>query len=326
MTPIQVFTRLYRAHGVAHADDMACAAHAALALTGEHERMEWAALRTHIEGIALSWNERDYRAIDLLDPREIDSLVQPPEIVTGIMRAGELAIMIGAAKTRKTWLALDLCLALATGGLWMRGVMTTQQSVLYIDAEGSPACLAERLRMLRVGRHMRDSDIPLRILSTRGAAPTSRSSACEMVRKGISHSDATFVIIDTLSAFFPTENENDNAEATATMSAIVAVCEEMACACLLVHHTPKGGGSDRSVVDSGAGAGAYTRRADTVMSVREADSELYFDCRSRSLPPIGRGCILFENATMVPIVAPAPDTSDIPAPQKKQKRNILLPS
>lgn len=68
---------------------------------------------------------------------------KPPEfIVEGMIPVG-ITFLSGAPKTRKSFLALDLAVAVATGSTFL-GLKTNKCSVAYLDLEGSKARIAAR--------------------------------------------------------------------------------------------------------------------------------------------------------------------------------------
>lgn len=71
----------------------------------------------------------------------------PPEfIVEGLIPIG-LTFISGAPKTRKSFLALQLCLSVARGTSFL-GFRTTQADCLYLDLEGSKSRISNRLSRL----------------------------------------------------------------------------------------------------------------------------------------------------------------------------------
>lgn len=227
----------------------------------------------------------------ILESTDIARLPPRPQLVRSVLRQGEVALMVGATKSRKTWLAIDLALSVAGGRLWL-GRECAPAPALFVDAECPREVLGERLRILERDRSPRAAE-RLSWVARRGSCPTSVLDACCDLRQDIAESDAHLCVIDTMSAYFPVKDENDNAEATSLLSRITDVAEEMQCAIVLVHHTPKASGGKRSVVDAGAGAGAYARRVDTVIAIREEEDEakevhMYLDVRSRSCEALPR--------------------------------------
>jgi RecA-family ATPase len=287
-----IYRRYRRAGGIDEAEKMA---RAAISLIREIDQSAVYLLYLEFEA--------NVRALEKLTPQtyqsvaldDLESLkdVQPRDVlVEGVLRVNEVALLIGAAKANKTWIGIDLALAITEGGRFMGALNCPMAGdVLYLDAESSREMLAERFRLSRLNSPKEIGK--LSILCQRGKSPETVSDALDIIAQGISQSQASLCIIDTLSAYFPIANENDNAEATNIMSRLVKVAEEYACALCIVHHTPKMSGTQRTVVDAAAGAGAYTRRADSIIAVRQEDGENYVDIRCRSFAQMERFVVTY---------------------------------
>ena len=284
---IAIYRRYRRAGGIDEAEKMA---RAAISLIRETDQSAVYLLYLEFEA--------NLRTLDKLTPHtyqrvaldDLESLkdVQPRDVlVEGVLRVNEVALLIGAAKANKTWVGIDLALAITEGGRFMGALNCPMAGdVLYLDAESSREMLAERFRLSRLNSPKEIGK--LSILCQRGKSPETVTDALDIIAQGISQSQASLCIIDTLSAYFPIANENDNAEATHIMSCLVKVAEDYSCALCIVHHTPKQSGTKRTVVDAAAGAGAYSRRADSIIAVRQEDGENYVDIRCRSFAEIER--------------------------------------
>ncbi|CAB4186161.1 AAA domain containing protein [uncultured Caudovirales phage] len=282
-----IYRRYRRAGGIDEAEKMA---RAAISLIRETDQSAVYLLYLEFEA--------NLRTLDKLTPHtyqrvaldDLESLkdVQPRDVlVEGVLRVNEVALLIGAAKANKTWVGIDLALAITEGGRFMGALNCPMAGdVLYLDAESSREMLAERFRLSRLNSPKEIGK--LSILCQRGKSPETVTDALDIIAQGISQSQASLCIIDTLSAYFPIANENDNAEATHIMSCLVKVAEDYSCALCIVHHTPKQSGTKRTVVDAAAGAGAYSRRADSIIAVRQEDGENYVDIRCRSFAEIER--------------------------------------
>ena len=294
---IAVFRRVHRARGL---DDGMTAAHRAVGLIRESDRLDaWSSL-CEFEASVLEIEKvtpRVFTQIKLEDSDALESVEPRPILVNSVLRQGEVGLLIGAAKANKTWMAIDLALSICEGGNWMGAHECAAADVLYIDAESTREMLAERMKIVKV---MRQRGLgKMSIMSMRGDSPPTLSEAIERIAQGIAQSNAQLCIIDTLSAYFPIADENDNAEATQIMSAVVRVAEEMQCAILIIHHTPKMTGTTRSVVDAAAGAGAFARRADSIIAVRQDEGENIVDIRTRSFREIDRFVVVYSS-TMRP--------------------------
>ncbi len=82
-------------------------------------------------------------------PNLTDEERKPPEfIVDGMIPVG-MSFLSGAPKTRKSFLALQLAIAVATGGTFF-GHTTTQCDVVYLDLEGSKSRISARTENMTV--------------------------------------------------------------------------------------------------------------------------------------------------------------------------------
>lgn len=303
--PSAIFRRVFRARGLC---DAMRVARLALDLIREDEREAAYLLYIQLESDAIALDKLNRIASPegigttfnqlLLDDLNALEDVQPrPALINGVLRQAEVGLMVGAAKANKTWLGIDLAHSISEGGRWMGCLPCAKGNVLYVDAESSREMIAERMRLTRIDRARSESKIS--ILPMRGKLPQNTHHALEIICQGIAQSDCQLCIIDTLTAYFPIENENDNAEATRLMSQIVLVAEQMQCAILMIHHTPKMTGLQRTVVDAGAGAGAYSRRADSIVTIRQDEGENFVDIRARSFAELSRFVVTY-GATMTP--------------------------
>jgi len=230
--------------------------------------------------------------------------LQPACIVNNVLRRGEVAILSGAPKGKKTWMGYDLALACLHGGYWLGEFHCQQCNVLYVDMECHEGTIRYRLETLY--NHHRwsgmqpvaDEALQIAALRTSGTGKNVPNTVERLINT-IWDSGAELVIIDTVSAFLPLEDENANAEVNQAMGQIMAAATQTECAILLIHHTPKNA-QNREVTDTAAGAGAFTRRPDTVLSVTtetvpppaeqggDATTNYYLDFRFRSHPPLDR--------------------------------------
>lgn len=261
-----------------------------------------------------------YKRVILDNLETFEAVGEREIIINNVIRDAEVGLVVGAAKAGKTWIGLDLALSIVEGSFFLGALECSPSNVLYLDAESTREMLADRMRICRINRPQHQGK--LSFLCNRGNTPSTLGQATEILRQSISQSDARLCIIDTLTAFFPMENENDNAEATAIMSQIVNIAEDYGCAIMIIHHTPKQSGTQRTVVDAAAGAGAFARRADTVLAVRQEEKENYVDLRTRSFKPIDRFVITF-GANMKPQAESCdPNPPEI---EKKTKKAKYLP-
>jgi hypothetical protein len=105
------------------------------------------------------------------------------------------------------------------------------------------------------------------------------------------------VILDSLYRFAPKGfDENSNAHTTELYNLIDSAAAHLGCAIVCVRHTSKGSQSNKSVTDTGAGAGAQSRAADChlVLRAHETESAFVVAAALRSFPKLEPFTIKFE--------------------------------
>jgi hypothetical protein len=184
-----------------------------------------------------------------------------PIVIDKHLRQGETMEIAGAAKGRKTWLALELARAVASGGRFLDTFQCARGAVAFFDFESSEETIAFRLSSIASPTEA----ARIRLYSLRR---DTGAGTVEAIRAELERTKPTLAIVDCLYAVpgFPLD-ENSNAEAAAFRRQFVAVAEATGTAIALLHHTPKGAGIGRAVVDRGRGASSAAAVCDCVASV-----------------------------------------------------------
>ncbi len=171
---------------------------------------------------------------------------EPPWVVREMLPTG-LTILAGRPKVGKSWLALQLTQAVATGGVFL-GERVDAGRVLYLALEDPPRRLAERMRLQGwpVDGGLADfvSAGGLRevgYLNLGGAFALADSIRCERYR---------LVIVDTL-ARAVSGDLNDARDMTTALAPLQELALAEGCAVVLVdHHNKMGAASSHGSDDS----------------------------------------------------------------------------
>ena len=191
-----------------------------------------------------------------------------PVLIEDFLRLGETMNVIAPPKTGKSWLVIDLALAVATGRSWF-GHPCTKGKVLMIDNELHAETSANRIPKVMEAR-----GIQLEELGDNLAIANQRGRLMSVADLGLCIEECRsvgykLIIIDAFYRAMPKDvDENDNGAVTSVYNLIDRYAQEIGCAFVLVHHTSKGNQSQKSVTDVGAGAGAQSRAADTHIILR----------------------------------------------------------
>lgn len=136
---------------------------------------------------------------------ELDKMDLPPVqwAVPGLLPAG-LSFLVAAPKMGKSWMALDLCLAVAAGGEWL-GRKVNQGPTLYLDLEDSANRAQARMRTLLDGFTAAPETCTFRLL-----APILGPDLFKILDEWIAaNPGAKVVCIDTFQKIKPATGKNE---------------------------------------------------------------------------------------------------------------------
>ncbi|MDP8931105.1 MAG: helicase RepA family protein [Actinomycetota bacterium] len=199
---------------------------------------------------------------------------EPRWAVRGILAEG-VNLLAGAPKTGKSWMGLNLAVAVASGGKAFGRIDVDGGDVLYLALEDSPRRLHERF-------------------TTLGAQPSDRltiSTECEPLEQGgdqriehwlRQHDGARLVVIDVFARVrgFTPERDRYNADYLA-ITPIKTLADRHSVPFLVLHHTRKQGADD--FLDTVSGTQGLAGAADAVLVLQRsrgrADAELHLTGR-----------------------------------------------
>ncbi|MBX3441228.1 MAG: AAA family ATPase [Planctomyces sp.] len=210
----------------------------------------------------------------------------PRPVIHGLLRAGEVANLIGGSKSQKSWAVLQLAICGAIGMPWLGRYEVEAGPVLLIDAELRLPVLASRLRTVADAMAVSVSWLGQRLLirALRGERADLLSVLAHARRMRPAPS---LLIVDPLYRLLPAGvDENSNHDIAHLYSAIDQTAERIGCGVVVVHHSSKGAQADKRVTDVGAGAGAASRAVDAHLVMREHEDPdcVALDAVVRSFP------------------------------------------
>jgi RecA-family ATPase len=203
-------------------------------------------------------------------------------VIDGLLRRGETMNLIASTKIGKSFLAGNLAFAAAAGKQWI-GFGTRRCNVLLIDNELHMETISSRLDAIGSALNANKYADRISTLSLRGMCTD--IFGLERYLLQADRGEFGLVIIDALYRFIPQgSSENDNAQMTLLYNKLDFYADLCDCAFVVVHHSSKGGQSDKSVTDTGSGAGAISRAADSHLIIRphEQDGLAVVDAATRS--------------------------------------------
>lgn len=263
-----------------------------------------------IEGAAEAGKAEEKPAARLLHLQEVEDMQPPGWLIEGVLPAQGLAVLYGAPKSGKTFVALAQALHIAWGQPWA-GRPVQRGGVVYIAGEGVHG-MGDRLKAARTQFGI-PRDIPFWM--HRGALdftdPKLPETLVAMVREVVPAGEAVaLVIIDTLARSMPGADENSARDVGLVIATAGRVQVLLSCAVLAIHHQGKdeergmrGTSALRGAVDASFRVVAHEDAPRvTLINEDQKDAEtsgdMVFDMVSVPVPgSIGR-------SSLVPVLAP----------------------
>lgn len=200
-------------------------------------------------------------AIRILDMAQIMELPDPVWLVDDLFIEDATAFLYGPPGCGKSFIALDLAMALACPQIpdWMDRKINKHGPVIYITNEGVSS-LKFRLRAIEDKYKIEHKsapfyliDEPINFLNAKQMIDLVQSIKQEVeARRG---TPPVAIFIDTVSRVIPGADENLQKDMTNFIASVAAVKHAFKCMAVGVHHQPRGGGSEMrgSTVLDGAG-------------------------------------------------------------------------
>lgn len=200
-----------------------------------------------------------------------------PSLIDGLLRLGHVGLLVARAKSGKSWAAIALSIAVATGAAWL-GFACSQGRVLYIDPELDRRSLDRRFRLVADAMHADPEAVDRNVmrwslrgvLTSKGQAPTIADVAhdvSERARFG-DLDGLALVLIDSCSALLAGD-ENASGDVRAYFNWCLRISQATGAAVALVHHEGKAMSGDRDGMARGRGSSAWADCPDLVLSLVE---------------------------------------------------------
>jgi RecA-family ATPase len=232
--------------------------------------------RAHPEGLAVREAKDvppgEMKKDSYMPPQKASDLMQkhiPPIrwAVPGIIPEG-LSILTGRGKLGKSWLALDICLAISTGRSVLGKLAVEKGPCLYLGLEDGERRLQDRIKQLGYGL------CGLEDLSYyhSGTIPRQHKGGIEWLDRWLAeHPSARLVVVDILAKFRKPHTKGGNIyqEDTDTMGEIKSLGDRHNAAVLVVTHDNKSKNND-DIIDNISGSSGIAGAADALIFLQRA--------------------------------------------------------
>lgn len=160
----------------------------------------------------------------------------PGWMIKGVLPRAELVVLFGESGSGKTFITLDLSMAVARGVDW-RGRRTKSGRVVYIAAEGGGG-FRNRLTAYARQNDVELDRIPFGVIH---AAPNflHKDDPLEVARAIVANGGADLIVVDTFAQVTPGANENAAEDVGKALSHCRGLHRATGAVVLLVHHAGK---------------------------------------------------------------------------------------
>ncbi|MCD7716075.1 MAG: AAA family ATPase [Lachnospiraceae bacterium] len=189
----------------------------------------------------------------------------PEELIQGILRRGHKMLVSGSSKAGKSFLLMELAIAIAEGRTWL-GFPCRKGRVLYVNLEIDPASAICRFFKIykALGLEMKHTE-DIVIWNLRGHAVPLDELVPKLIRRvRDQHFDA--IVIDPIYKVI-TGDENNASEMGAFCNQFDKICTETGCSTIYCHHHSKGAQGAKKAMDRASGSGVFARDPDAQLDM-----------------------------------------------------------
>ena len=193
----------------------------------------------------------------------------PEELIEGILRRGHKMLISGSSKAGKSFLLMELCIAIAEGKKWL-GFHCRKGRVLYVNLEIDPASAINRFLKIyeAQGLPIRQSENII-IWNLRGHAVPLDQLVPKLIRR-VRDMKLDAIVIDPIYKVI-TGDENSASDMGAFCNQFDKICNETGCSTIYCHHHSKGSQGMKKAMDRASGSGVFARDPDAQLDMIELE-------------------------------------------------------
>ena len=208
-------------------------------------------------------------ALSTLADYAADPPTLPEELISGVLRRGHKMLISGSSKAGKSFLLMELCIALAEGKPWL-GFPCKKGRVLYVNLEIDPAsCVNRFVKIYDALGYERTHIGDIIIWNLRGHAVPLDKLVPKLVRR-VRDQRLDAIIIDPIYKVI-TGDENSASDMAAFCNQFDRICNETGCSTIYCNHHSKGSQGAKRAMDRASGSGVFARDPDAQLDMIELE-------------------------------------------------------
>lgn len=191
-----------------------------------------------------------------------------PELIKGMLRKGHKMLFTGPSKSGKSFMMLNLCVSIASGGYFLNKFRCETGQVLYINLELDRASGIHRLKAIIDKMNISAQAMKnIEIWNLRGKTVPMDKLKDKIINRCLEKSFSA-VIIDPIYKVI-TGDENSAQEMSKFCNLFDEIADKIGCSVIYCHHHSKGLQGHKNIMDRASGSGVFARDPDVIFDMTE---------------------------------------------------------
>lgn len=193
-----------------------------------------------------------------------------PCLIENVLRKGHKMLIAGPSKAGKSFLQIELCIAIAEGRKWLQW-NCAQGKVMYVNLELDRSSCLHRFKDVYEAMGIQPDNLNnIDIWNLRGKSVPMDKLAPKLIRRA-QKKDYVAIIIDPIYKVI-TGDENSADQMANFCNQFDKVCTELGCAVIYCHHHSKGNQGGKRSMDRASGSGVFARDPDALLDLIELET------------------------------------------------------
>lgn len=213
-------------------------------------------------------------------------IVEPPQLIKGLLHQGEKLVLGGGSKSFKSWALIDMLLSVSHGLPWL-SFETARTRALYLNLELPPWAMQQRLEGIAREIKLTLEPSQFDVWKLRGfSAPYDRM--LPQLEDIIGGGNYGLIALDPIYKVYGQLDENSAGVVAELMNALEQLIANVKAALAFTAHFPKGNQALKDSIDRISGSGVFARDPDALLMLTRHEEENAFTVEAtlRSFPPV----------------------------------------
>ena len=192
---------------------------------------------------------------------------EPPQVIKDVLYSGCKLVLGSTSKGKKTWVLIDLAIAVATGGKWLGHLECSKGNVLYLNLELIPYTFQQRRKRISKKQGVESPELAgLHYMDLKGYG-ADIATMVEPITEAAESGNYSLIILDPIYKVYGGRDENGAGAMGELVNHLERICTKTGAALAFAAHFPKGDLSARSAMDRISGSGVFARDPEAVITM-----------------------------------------------------------